>query len=141
MRGQQPLPRLHQLVEDLVELVLPLAQPLGQRRAVDQLHHHEHPPLELARPVHGQHMRMVDPRHGLRLTQQPGQLGLTVPVVAHDLDRDRPIEAAVVSSVDHPHPARAEPLLHPIATDGGRHLRDGIRGVLRRIAVGLGGHR
>jgi hypothetical protein len=72
VRRGEPGPRREHHGQDLAPRPLRLAEPRAQRGTIDELHRDEH---AIARKgadiVHGDHVRVREPRHGLRLAQQP----------------------------------------------------------------------
>ena len=119
------------------------AQPRRERLAVDELHRDEHPPAVLADLVHLDDVGMLEPRHRLRLAQQPRAIRRVL--LAHELDRDLPRELRVVARVDNAHAAHAEPADHAKMADlvvGERAGIDRRRHVERRVgaATAVGDH-
>jgi len=100
-----------------------LGQQIGQRPAVDQLHHHERQAvLGLAEVVHLDHVRVAQPGGGARLDPDPVQQHrVGGRLRGQHLDRDLPVEHLVTSPPDHRHAAGAEPLGQPVSAGHSGH--------------------
>ncbi len=98
-----------------------LADHIGQRTAVDQLHDDPRPAVLLQHVVHGDHAGVLDPggRGGLPLHPGVQDLHLLLGEVADGqlLDRDLTVQHPVPGPPDRAHPAAAEPLAQLVATD------------------------
>ena len=110
VRGSQSVRRLCEDGEDLLPRAWALGEPVLEGAAVDELHGDEHAPLERARVVNGDDVRMRQLGHGLGFAQQArlGALRMDAGAVAprmHELQRDLPIELGIVGGIDLTHAA------------------------------------
>lgn len=128
-RVQRPCDR-HEHLQDLPPRARPLAEPLIQRDAVDELHGDEHArqavafdqiTLERTDVVHRHDVRMRQPSHRLGLAQEPSATGRGVGRSARvqHLHGDAAVELRVVRREHDPHRAGAEALEHDVATERG----------------------
>ena len=94
---------------------------LAQRVALDELEHDERQPVDVLHFVHAADVGVPELRCVLRLLQQPPS-GLRVARIAHQLDRDGPVEPGVASPVhlaDAPRPQELDDLVAPQHGPGG----------------------
>jgi hypothetical protein len=106
-------------------------EPIADAPPADQLQRHKHLAVEGPDVVDRDHVRVREPRHRLRLAQQPQpRLGVAVSR-PQQLDRHAAVELRVVGGVDDPHPALPERLQHHVAAEPRRHHR-AARDALRR---------
>lgn len=83
-------------------------EPLAERGPGHELHHDKHLILEGANLVHRDDVRMGEPRHRLRLADQPQPGCGAGAEIAHDLDRDPAIEIRIVRLEHDAHAAGPE---------------------------------
>jgi hypothetical protein len=134
--------------EDLCPRALRQGEPPLERDPVDELHHDEREPLDLADLVDLRDVGVGEPGHGLGLAHEPA-LTLVAPLPPQ-LDGDLAIELLVVRGVHHPRPAAAEPVEQhvvqqprgprdPIEQVVGQplHSRRGRRGLRGRLGASL----
>ena len=77
--------------------------------ALDEVHLHEHLPIDFAVVVDGHHMGFLQTARGARLAPHPlAKDGVPAELRGHHLDRDRPLFDGVLSLVDLAHPAPAQ---------------------------------
>jgi hypothetical protein len=93
-------------------------QPLSERLSLDELGDHVGTAVQLAEVVHDQNVRVVEARDGARLLVEAAQaVALRAELRGQELDRDRPIELAVVGEIDLTHAAGTEARHQPISGD------------------------
>ena len=115
--GGEPAPGIEEGGDDLASARPLVLEPLGHRRALDEPHGDEHLPAFVADVVDGDHVRMRQARHRLRLAEQ-ALAARAHDRSAQDLERDLAIELRVVGGVDGRHAAFAEHIEDEIAADG-----------------------
>ena len=109
------------------------AQAAGQAAAGDVFHLEIRPALVLAEGEDLDDVRVVQPRDGLGLGEEPdGRLGGRMVAGQDRLERDDPVEPELASPVDHPHAAAAQ-LLEDLVPG---HDRPGHRGANGQVADG-----
>ena len=117
MRGEQSFTCLHEHRDDVAPRPGMAIEPAGERVAAHELHHDEDLVVDRADLVHADDVRVREPRHRLRLGDQPHARGGARVAIAHDLDRDTAIEIGIVSLEHDTHPAGAELAHDPEVTD------------------------
>ena len=137
MCGGEPAPGLEQDLHDLPPAARRLGQPLGERAALDELHGQEDLLAHRADVEHRQHVGVREPRHRLRLAQQP-PLGLRRGLGAarqgpQHLQGHLAVELGVERRVDDAHPSGAQQLDHDVAAELAE--RAGRLGIAARQAV------
>ena len=104
------------------------AEIVGQRDAVEQLHHDERPPLVFSQIEQRDDVAMGelsgDPRFAIETLSQ---FGLLFEVREHQLDRHTAPEVLVHRAIDDPHGALADPVDNAITADVLRRYRLGSR--------------
>ena len=83
-------------------------QPLGQRFALDELHHEEGDSTGFVEVVHACDVGMAEHREDARFALEALDVIRVEQVRVKDLHRDVPTQAAVVCAIDLAHPAAAE---------------------------------
>jgi hypothetical protein len=103
-----PLPE----ITHLVRRERALGQAVGERNALDQLHHQEDAPLVVAQKI-----VTADHRRVVHLQQRPGlavealhRLRIAAERGVHDLDGPKAPQAQVLRAVDRAHPASPQDL-------------------------------
>ena len=82
-----------------------LRQPLGQRVALQVLHHQKVDSVLATHIEHRADVRMTQRREGLGFAHEPlGQLGISRNVLGQDFDGNRTVQADVTGFVDFTHP-------------------------------------
>ena len=88
---------------------------VGDRLAVDELHHDVRPALVLARVEDPDDVRVRQPRREPGLAQEPGaELRVAPEVLGEQLDGDRPVQLLVVGAEDGGHAAVTERPPEPV---------------------------
>ena len=100
---------------------------VAERRPLDQLHHQERPAPVLAGVEHADHVRVVDPREGLRLALEPLACGIVQDQRRRKLlERDAPLQHQIRGGEHLTHAAVAQRTLEAVALrhdDGPRSVR------------------
>ena len=122
--------------EGLVDRNRPARDPIGERRALDQLHHQGADAIGFFEPVDLGDVPMIERGEHLRLPLETRQaLGIAGNGWRQDFDRDQAIQRCIAGFVDLAHAARA---------DSGRDLIRTNAPALERchaLAVGTGARR
>jgi hypothetical protein len=137
MRRREPRTRRAHHREDLAPRAHTRLAPLAQRHALDELHRDEDAIAERADIVHRDHVRMGQPRHRLRLSQQPGLAARRRrPRAARSgleqLERDPTIELGIVGRIDDAHATLPDHIDDDVAADHGAALQR-VRGLGRHF--------
>ena len=121
MRSRQAPPRGDEDVQHLAPGARAGAEPALERPTAQEFHGQEDLPVEDADVVHGDHVRVRQPRHRLRLAQQarPRRVFLTELASLEELERDLSIELRIVGAVHDAHGAAAHALDDQVAPDPG----------------------
>ena len=124
VRGGETERHLRRVVGRLAERERPVAQPLAQRLALEQLRHDVRDIALAADVVERQDVGMAERRHGARLALEAlAALGALAEVRRQHLDRHVATEPGVARAVDLAHPSRTErgrDLVGPEAGPGGQ---------------------
>ncbi len=136
VRGRQPSPGGDEHIQHLAPVTRASAEPALERSAAQELHGQEHLSVEDADVVHGDDVRVRQPRHRLRLAQQPRarRVLLTLLAPLEQLERDLSIELRIVGAVDDAHRAAADAFDDQIAADTGAGVQ---RWLLARVGYRL----
>lgn len=109
VRGFEGVRDLRRDSERLVDGNRPADDPIGECRALDQLHHQGVCAVGVFEPVDLRDVLMIERRKHPRLSPEAGEaLGIAGNGGQQDLDRDLAIERRVAGPVDLAHPARAD---------------------------------
>ena len=96
----------------------PADDPIGERRALDQLHHQGVYAVGVFEPVDLRDVRMIERREHPRFSPEAGEaIGIAGDRGQQDFDRDLAIERRVAGLIDLAHPARADPRRELIRAD------------------------
>ncbi len=119
VRGREAAPRRDEHVEDLAPRPRLVGEPALDRPAGDELHRQEHLVLEHADVVHGDDVRVLQPRDRLRLAQQArARRVLRAALPRFDqLEGDLAIQLRIVRAVDDPHRAGSDALDDHVTPD------------------------
>ena len=128
VRGLERLGDLPRDRQRFVERDRPVRDPLGERRALDQLHHQRVDAAAVFEAVDVRDVRMVERGEHLRFALEPREpLGVVGEQLRQDLDRDVAIQPGVARAIDLAHPAGAkggEDFVRAEASPGGQgHAR------------------
>ena len=111
-------------------------QQLPQRHAVHEFHQQVVKPVRLAEIVHGDDVRVAQPRQRLGFAQEAlGELRVGALLRREDLQRDEPVQLRLARLIDHAHAAAPEAFqdfqLRKVPGDFGRRRRrlDHLRAV------------
>ena len=146
MRGREPTTCLEERLDDREHRARLRRQPLGEGRAIDQLHRDV---IAVARGpdlVHDHDILVGEPRHRAGLAQEPLARIATNLGRPQDLQCDVALEIRIERGMHHTHAALAEHALEPVATQGRAELRrrrsrrTGSGGGVRQLFIG-GRHR
>ena len=109
VRGFEGVRDLRRDRERLVDGNRPADDPIGERRALDQLHHQGVYAVGVFEPVDLRDVRMIERREHPRFSPEAGEaIGIAGDGGQQDFDRDLAIERRVAGLVDLAHPARAD---------------------------------
>ena len=109
VRGFEGVRDLRRDSERLVDGNRPADDPIGERRALDQLHHQGVYAVGVFEPVDLRDVRMIERREHPRFSPEAGEaIGIAGDGGQQDFDRDLAIERRVAGLVDLAHPARAD---------------------------------
>ncbi len=101
--------------DDAVDAQAPSRDDVGERLAVDVRHGDVRAALVLTDLVHGDDVRVVEPRGRLRLAFEAGErIGVRRHLVGEKLERRFPVELAVLGEIDLTHSALAELAQDPV---------------------------
>ena len=108
MRGGQTVADAGQEFEDLWRGTVFGPRPVAQRPAIHELGDDVLLAIEFADVEHGEDVRMVERRGGLRFEQKAAARGIISQFLREKLDRNGAVQPRVLAQEDLPHPAFAE---------------------------------
>jgi hypothetical protein len=139
VRRRQPAPRGQEDVQDSTPGV-PRPEPVVQGLSLQELHCDEHVGTRVSDVVDGDHVRMREPRQGLRLAQQPHRTVRDLRAdAAGDLDGNMTAQGSIAGFVDLAHRAARDAAqdLVPGESGPGRELTDERRSLPSEIVVSV----
>ena len=112
----------------------PAPEQLPQGQAIHELHQQIIAPLHLAKIIHRDNLRVIEPGQGARLALEPlGELGITLLFRRQELQRHQPIQPRLARLINRAHAAATEKANDLEVREKLRHLGYGKRGLRRLV--------